>query len=103
MLPEMAKEIEQVFIVPTIGYCVLGVTIVIGLIMIFWFPLATLICAKKFAKEDKATGTTKKVAPLDGPDSPLMLKRKDVEMQPVTKQYLFEKPKTDMNNDERYA
>lgn len=96
---------QQVFLVPTIGYWVLGVTIVIGLIMIFWFPLATLICGRRFEKDDKTAGQTKKVAPLnDGPDSPLMLKRKDVEMQPVVaKQYMFEKPKADTNNDERYA
>lgn len=103
ILPEIAKEMQQVFLVPTIGYCVLAVTIAIGLIMIFWFPLAALICGKRFVGDEKTVGQTKKVAPSDDPDSPLMLKRKDLEMQPVTKQYKFEKPKADTNNDERYA
>lgn len=106
MLPEMADELKKVFIVPTIGYCVLGAVIFVGLIMIFWFPVATLLCSKRFDGADKSRiqPTSNVVHPPETSDSdrPLMFKdRKDVEMQPVAKRYNFDAKAAE--TDERFT
>lgn len=105
----MAAELQQVHLVPIIGYCVLGVVIFLGLIMIFWFPVATLICAKRFDRGEKSAPGTQLSAPIHGEvgdsDLPLMFKdqkRKDLEMQPVTKHYNFDTRETTIA-DERYS
>lgn len=102
VMPEMAAELKQVHLVPKVGYCVLALVIVIGVVMIFWFPVAALLCGQRFSNAGKAQqGTVPVTVPSaaagDGVDSdiPLMFKdqkRRDVEMQhPVAKQYNFDK------------
>lgn len=101
VMPDLAAELRQVHMIPIIGYCVLGVLILLGLIMIAWFPLATLCCGRRFDKAEKTHGnmqpTTSPPSVTDVQDSeiPLMFKdpkRKDVEMQqPQQVQYNFDK------------
>lgn len=92
----------MVHIIPTIGYCVLGVTIFLGLVMIVWFPLGHLLCPRRFEKKGVIHATTKSAPQPELPDTdiPLMFKRRDAEVQPVTKQYNFEK---DARADERFS
>lgn len=101
----MAAELKQVHLVPIIGYCVLGVVIFLGLVMILWFPVATLICGKRFDRGEKTVTATQHSAEVNDTDRPLMFKdqkRKDLEMQPVTKQYNFDTRETTIA-DERYS
>lgn len=99
-MPDLARELRQVHIVPLIGYCVLGALIVLGTIMIAWYPLATLICGKRYDGGSKTHTTV--IQPTTAPTSvtevhdsevPLMFKgqRKDVEAQQPTVQYDFDK------------
>lgn len=89
--PEMAAELRAVFMVPTVGYICIGLIIVIGLVMILWFPLAALLCAKQFSKKEKQMPppSTASVHPMmgngvDDAESPLMFKKaKQIELQPM--------------------
>ena len=96
MLPDMAKEIRQIYIIPRVGYYVLGGTIVLGLILMLWMPLTTLICGKRYGRSTKGgktvpmeTISTVTIGERES-ETPLMFKdanKRPIELQPITKQY----------------
>lgn len=109
---EISSGLRQVFIIPNIGYAVLGAIIAVGVIMMLWFPIGTLLCSTWFKSTNKQVPTAAHCHDSNGQDveSPLMFKKhgpgqqkKNVEMQPMTNTYSNDIKSSSTGGDERYS
>lgn len=107
MPPSLAEEMAAVYMVPKIGYGILGIIIFFGLVLICWFPVATL-CGKRFDRTEKAPKQkTISTVEISETERPLMFQdqgrtKRSIEMEPVTKQYNFDSREAS-TADERFS